>query len=84
MTFESVNSIYGRTKNPYHPERTTGGSTGGESGLIATRSSPVGLGSDLGGSVRIPCEFCGIYGFKATAERISMKGHTPYTPSFDG
>jgi len=55
-------------------ERSCGGSSGGEGGLIASRCIPCGLGSDIGGSVRFPAAFCGIYGFKPTGARVTMKG----------
>lgn len=52
MTIESVNYIWGRSKNPWDTTRTTGGSSGGEAGLIAARCSPLGLGTDIGSSIR--------------------------------
>jgi len=74
---ESANFIYGCAENPWNRKVTTGGSSGGESGLIASRSSPLGIGSDIGGSIRFPAAFCGIYAFKPTPCRISQKGvHT--------
>ena len=73
MTIESVNHIWGRSKNPWNPERTVGGSSGGEAGLIASRCSPLGFGTDIGGSVRIPALYCGVYTIKPTAERLSAK-----------
>lgn len=66
---ESDNPVYGRTNNPWNPERTCGGSSGGEGAIIAARGSPLGLGTDIGGSVRIPAAFCGVVGFKPTAGR---------------
>ena len=78
MTYESVNSIYGRAINPWSrnqkKDRTVGGSSGGEGGLIAACCSPLGIGTDIGGSIRIPAEFCGVYGFKPCTKRITMKG----------
>ena len=70
--------------NPLNTQRTCGGSSGGEAGLIVARCSPVGIGSDIGGSIRIPSEFCGIYGFKPTSGRISIKGHAKFTPVING
>ncbi len=67
--FESDNPLYGRTGNPLHPDFTCGGSSGGEGSIIAASGSPAGLGTDLGGSVRIPAAFCGILGLKSTMER---------------
>lgn len=74
MSIETYNNIWGRAKNPWNVSRTTGGSSGGEAGLIASRCSPGGIGSDIAGSVRIPALFCGIYGIKPTVERVSTVG----------
>eukprot|EP00755_Sulcionema_specki_P004984 Sspe_Gene.31503::Locus_15535_Transcript_2_4_Confidence_0.286_Length_1872::g.31503::m.31503/K15528/FAAH; fatty acid amide hydrolase len=71
---ESANRIWGTAKNPFDPTRTVGGSSGGEAGLIASRGSPLGLGTDIGGSIRIPCHFCGITGIKPTPQRITRRG----------
>jgi fatty acid amide hydrolase len=71
IAIESQNSVYGKSLNPFCKERTTGGSTGGEAGLIRQYCSAAGIGSDIGGSIRIPCNFSGIYGFKPSALRIS-------------
>ncbi len=78
---ESDNLVYGRTVNPYHHERTTGGSSGGEGAAIASGMSPLGVGSDVGGSVRLPAHFCGIAGIKATSGLVPSTGHYP---SVDG
>ncbi|HEX4809808.1 MAG TPA: amidase family protein, partial [Bryobacteraceae bacterium] len=67
FSFESDNLIYGRTNNPYDLTRTPGGSSGGESALIAACGSPLGLGSDCAGSVRLPAAFCGITSIKPTS-----------------
>lgn len=72
--YESENPVYGRARHPAHPGRTPGGSSGGEAALIASGASPLGLGTDLGGSVRIPAAFCGLSGFKATAGRFPDPG----------
>lgn len=77
FSFESDNLIYGRTNNPYDLERTPGGSSGGESALIAACGSPLGLGSDAFGSVRLPAAFCGIAGIKPTSGRLPRTGHVP-------
>jgi fatty acid amide hydrolase len=71
---ENQNLIFGQAVNPYNPKRIIGGSSGGEAGLISNYCSAAGIGSDIGGSIRIPCNFCGIYGFKPTASRISKLG----------
>lgn len=76
MTFESENHVWGRALNPWNKDRSVGGSSGGEGALIAGRCSPLGLGSDLGGSIRIPAEFCGVFAFKPSSYRYSPKGHT--------
>jgi fatty acid amide hydrolase len=68
---ESDNPVYGRTNNPWDLRRTPGGSTGGEAAIIAAGGSSLGLGSDLGGSVRIPAHFCGIHGLKPTTGRLT-------------
>lgn len=75
--FESDNLIFGRTNNPYDLSRTAGGSSGGESALIAAEGSPLGLGSDAAGSVRLPAAFCGITALKPTSGRLSRTGHVP-------
>lgn len=72
--YESDNLIYGRTNNPYDPDRTPGGSSGGEAAIIATNGSPLGLGSDGGGSIRVPAHFCGIAGIKPTQGLIPLTG----------
>ncbi|OMJ93342.1 hypothetical protein SteCoe_3695 [Stentor coeruleus] len=71
---ETENAIYGRADNPWDRFRTPGGSTGGEGGLICSRSSPLGIGTDIGGSIRSPCNNCGVYGFRPTPQRISLDG----------
>jgi fatty acid amide hydrolase len=78
--FESDNPLYGRTNHPTDPERTPGGSSGGQAAIIATGGSPIGIGTDLGGSNRVPAAFCGIVGFKPTAGRLPDRGRlsAPY------
>src|SRR5262245_5746258 len=71
---ESDNPVYGRTNNPWNLTRTCGGSTGGEAAIIAARGSPLGLGNDLGGSIRVPCHFCGIHGIRPTSFRLPRGG----------
>lgn len=73
--FETENSIYGRTNNPYDYSRTSGGSSGGESALIGAGASPFGLGSDSGGSIRMPASFCGIFGHKPTWKTVPLTGY---------
>ncbi|EXJ81386.1 hypothetical protein A1O3_07677 [Capronia epimyces CBS 606.96] len=71
MHLETNSNIYGRTLNPYNRDLTPGGSSGGESALIGIRGSILGVGGDIGGSIRLPAAHCGIYGFKPTCKRIS-------------
>jgi len=66
MWFESSNMVYGRSKNPYHTGRMVGGSSGGEASNLSAAGSVIGVGSDVGGSIRMPCFFNGIYGHKPT------------------
>lgn len=75
LAFESDNLVYGQTKNPYDATRTPGGSSGGEAAAIASGMSPLGLGSDAGGSIRLPAHFCGIAGIKPTTGRTPRTGH---------
>src|SRR5271165_465775 len=77
FAFESDNLLFGRTNNPYDVTRTSGGSSGGEAALIAACGSPMGLGSDCAGSVRLPAAFCGIAGIKPTSGRLPREGHFP-------
>lgn len=77
MWMESDNRVYGRTNNPYDPERLVGGSSGGEAAIIAAAGSPVGLGSDIGGSIRGPCFFNGIFGHKPSAGLVPNTGQFP-------
>jgi amidase len=74
---ETTNLIFGLTRNPWKVERSAGGSSGGEAALIAAGGSPLGLGTDIGGSIRIPAAFCGVVGLKPTSGRIPTAGHTP-------
>jgi fatty acid amide hydrolase len=67
---ETDNPLYGRTNNPWDVERSCGGSSGGEAAVIAAGASPLGVGNDIGGSLRIPAAFCGIASIKPTAGRI--------------
>ncbi|XP_014294804.1 fatty-acid amide hydrolase 2 [Halyomorpha halys] len=73
---ETRNNVYGQTNNPYKFSRTTGGSTGGESSLIAACGSPLGIGTDIGGSIRMPAYFCGVFGHKPSNGLITTKGLT--------
>jgi Asp-tRNA(Asn)/Glu-tRNA(Gln) amidotransferase A subunit family amidase len=77
MAYETANLLHGQTNNPWDIERTPGGSSGGESAAIAAGMSAAGLGSDSGGSVRVPAHFTGICSLKPTPGRIPGRGHLP-------
>jgi Asp-tRNA(Asn)/Glu-tRNA(Gln) amidotransferase A subunit family amidase len=77
MAYETDNSLYGRTNSPWDFARTPGGSSGGEAAAIAAGCSAGGVGSDGGGSIRIPAHFVGICGLKPTPGRIPSTGHYP-------
>ena len=77
MGYESDNPLHGRTNSPWDPERTPGGSSGGEAAAIAAGCSAGGIGSDGGGSLRVPAHFTGICGLKPTPGRIPATGHQP-------
>jgi len=77
MAWETDNLLYGRTNNPWDPSRTPGGSSGGEAAAIASGMSAGGVGSDGGGSIRVPAHFSGICGSKPTPGRIPATGHFP-------
>ena len=77
MCLETTNDVFGTTNNPYDKTRTTGGSSGGAAASIASGSAALEFGSDGGGSIRLPCHFCGVAGLKATSHRISKAGHFP-------
>lgn len=75
LAFETDNPVYGRTDNPYSADRVPGGSSGGESAAIAAGLSPLGLGSDAGGSIRVPAHCCGLAGLKPTTGRVPSTGY---------
>jgi fatty acid amide hydrolase 2 len=82
---ETENRLYGRTHNPYDERRTAGGSSGGEGAAIGAGGSPIGLGTDFGGSIRLPAFFNGIFGHKPSRGLVPMTGHYPMAdgPSAD-
>lgn len=77
LWWETDNLVYGRTVNPWNPDCIVGGSSGGDAAAVAAGLTPLGLGSDLAGSVRVPSHFCGTAGLKATHGVISTHGHWP-------
>ena len=84
MIFDCNNYLWGRSLNPWNELRTVGGSSGGEAGLVAARCSALGVGSDVGGSIRIPSEFCGVFGLKPSDARLSLNYQTNFSTSFSG
>ena len=79
----SVNERMGTSRNPWRPERVSGGSSGGSAVALAARLVPLAIGSDTGGSIRVPSAFCGTVGLKPTYGRISTEGMWPLAPSLD-
>ncbi len=78
--FQTFNQLYGQTNNPWDTTRVPGGSSGGAAAALATGMSGLEIGSDIGGSVRIPAHFCGIYGHKPSFGIVPSKGHVPPFP----
>ena len=76
-SYETENVVYGRTGNPFDPERTSGGSSGGESAIIGADASVLGIGTDGGGSIRVPCHYCGLVGIRPTAGLVPETGCWP-------
>ena len=74
FTFECSNPLWGRTCNPWSVAHTAGGSSGGEAALLAADGPALGIGSDVGGSIRIPSGYCGIYGLKPGPGRVPLAG----------
>ncbi|WP_419807386.1 amidase family protein [Sphingomonas sp.] len=72
---QSNNPVYGRTLNPHHPERSAGGSSGGGAVALASGMVPLEYGSDIGGSIRVPAAFNGVWGHKPTFDALSKEGH---------
>ncbi|KAF4458444.1 fatty-acid amide hydrolase [Fusarium albosuccineum] len=83
MHVETSNNIYGATVHPMNRKLTAGGSTGGEAALMAMKGSPLGIGGDIGGSIRVPASLNGIYGFLPSPGRISGEGAVIPTPGCD-
>lgn len=77
---ETYNNVWGYTSNPYNTDMTAGGSSGGEASLLALRGSPLGVGTDIGGSIRMPAGICGVYGLKPAGGRFPVIGIRPALP----
>jgi len=78
--FQSYNAIYGTTNNPYDTTRTPGGSSGGAAAALAAGITPLEIGSDIGGSLRHPANFCGVCSLKPTWGALDLRGHIPPAP----
>jgi fatty acid amide hydrolase 2 len=77
MWMESYNHVYGLSRNPYDPSRTVGGSSGGEGAIVGSAASPFGLGGDVGGSIRMPAFFNGVFGHKCSPGLVPNEGQFP-------
>jgi amidase len=77
---QSYNDVYGTSNNPWNLERTPGGSSGGAAAAVAAGFTPLELGSDIGGSIRCPAHFCGVYGHKPSYGIVPQRGHIPPPP----
>lgn len=75
LSFQTDNLVYGRTNNPFDPSRTPGGSSGGAAAIVAAGASPFDIGTDTGGSIRLPSHFCGVAGIKPTTGRVPCTGN---------
>ncbi|MDX6629008.1 MAG: aspartyl-tRNA(Asn)/glutamyl-tRNA(Gln) amidotransferase subunit [Gaiellales bacterium] len=81
--WDSVNNVYGTTRNPHDGTRTAGGSSGGEAAAVASAMSPFGIGSDLAGSIRAPAHWTGVYGLRTSRDAVPWAPHPPW-PSAAG
>lgn len=81
---QSYNAVYGVSRNPWDLRRTPGGSSGGAAAALAARPTPIELGSDLAGSIRIPAHFCGVYGHRPTFDLVPVRGHFIGKRSYTG
>lgn len=77
---QSCNTLFGLTRNPFDGERTVGGSSGGSAAALAAGLTSLEFGSDIGGSIRVPAHFCGVYGHKPSHGLVSTEGHIPPPP----
>lgn len=73
FNFDSFNFLWGRTLNPWNVKKSAGGSSGGEGASIAARTSPIGIGNDMAGSIRIPAAFNGVFGLCPSADRLPTR-----------
>ncbi|HYB98784.1 MAG TPA: amidase [Candidatus Limnocylindrales bacterium] len=78
--WQSYNPVFGVTRNPWNPERTPGGSSGGSAAAVVAGFTSFEIGSDIGGSIRVPSHWCGVLGHKPTHDIISQRGHIPGPP----
>jgi len=78
--WQSANGVYGATNNPWDLKRTPGGSSGGAAAALAAGVTPLEIGSDIGGSLRVPATFCGVFSHKPTWGMVSQRGHVPPSP----
>ena len=78
--WQSANPVYGRTNNPWDPARTPGGSTGGGAAALAAGLTPLEFGGDIGGSIRVPAAFCGVYGHRPSETAMPRSGQFPFPP----
>lgn len=74
LCLETDSNLFGRTLNPHNESLTSGGSSGGEGALVGAGGSLLGIGTDIGGSIRVPAAFCGVYGFKPSVARMPHGG----------
>jgi amidase len=81
---QTNNALFGRTNNPWDLRRTPGGSSGGSAAAVASGMSPLDIGSDIGGSVRNPAHFCGVFSLKPSEYRVPFTGHIPPPPGSSG
>ena len=81
--YSSINDAMGTVRNPRDPERVAGGSSGGSAVALATGLAPLALGTDTGGSIRVPASFCGVHGLKPTFGRVSLEGVWPLARTLD-
>lgn len=77
---QTYNDVFGQTNNPWNVERTSGGSTGGGAAALAAGLTFLSFGSDIGGSIRTPSNFCGVFGHKPTLDLVPERGHIPPMP----